>query len=375
MTTSANKTLRLRRVGYVFEERYLWHTPWIVQFSPLVQPFQHWEHAETKRRFHNLLLVSGIYDSLNHLKDVNPVNEEDLQLVHTSEYIQNIKTQSARLEGGLADTETTFSQYAYDIAALAVGGAFLAAKKIMDCEVENAYVLCRPPGHHALEDRGMGFCIFNNIALTAKYLLKNYDSVKKIAIVDFDAHHGNGTQHIFLHDKSVLFISTHQASNFPVNSGFANELGEGEAKGTNINIPLPSGSGGGAFKYAFEKVVIPSLEKFEPDFILVSSGLDASYSDPLSSLILSSQDFAFMAKSLVSAAESLCNGKILFLHEGGYSEHYVPFCGLAVIEAMLGVDEVLKDPFLGEIKSWDGTHLAEHQKKVIDEVMVLHGLS
>ena len=173
----------------------------------------------------------------------------------------------------------------------------------------------------------------------------------------------------------MLFISTHQSSNFPAQSGFANEVGEGEAKGTNINIPLPSGSGGGAFKYAFEKVVIPSLEKFEPDFILVSSGLDASYSDPLSSLILSSQDFAFMAKSLVSAAENLCNGKILFLHEGGYSEHYVPFCGLAVIEAMLGVDEVLKDPFLGEIKSWDGTYLAEHQKKAIDDVIVLHGLS
>lgn len=365
-----------RKVGYIFEERCMWHNPWIVSFSPLLQPFQHWEHAETKRRLHNLLLVSNLYDKLVPLKGFKPATKSDIELVHTTRHVENIQLQSSRMEGGIADAgETTFSQYAFEIACLAAGGAIHAVDKVMQKEMDCAYVLCRPPGHHAVTDAGMGFCIFNNVAIAARHLLKVYPgSIQKIAIVDYDVHHGNGTEEIFYDDSNVLFISIHQDSNFPIDSGHIHDVGGSNAKGYNMNIPFPPGSGSGAYQYAFEKVVIPALHSFRPDFILVSSGFDASYADPLSAMILSSDDFRFMASSLVQASVDLCNGRIVFLHEGGYSESYVPFCGVAVLEAMLGLEkhkgECIQDPFLNEVTRWGGQGLQEHQKQVVDQVVV-----
>lgn len=201
----------------------------------------------------------------------------------------------------------------------------------------------RPPGHHARPSEGMGFCIFNNIAIAAKYLLTAYpDTIRNIAIVDYDVHHGNGTQDIFLNDDHCLFISIHQDCNFPLHSGDVTDTGEknssrakinsnscngnddddeeGRSFYTTINVPLPPGSGKGAYKCAFETIVIPALDRFKPDFILVSSGFDASYADPLSAMMLSSEDFHFMAESLVSTADRLCHGRTVFFHEGGYSE-------------------------------------------------------
>jgi acetoin utilization deacetylase AcuC-like enzyme len=292
--------------------------------------------------------------------------------------VEDIQLQSSRMEGGLADTETTFSQYAYEIASLAAGGAIHAVDKVMQKDVDCAYVLCRPPGHHAVTDAGMGFCIFNNVAIAARYLLKTYpESIRKIAIVDYDVHHGNGTEEIFYNDSDVLFISIHQDSNFPIDSGHVHDIGGSDAQGCNINIPLPPGSGSGAYKYVFEKVVTPALGSFHPDFILVSSGFDASYADPLSAMILSSDDFRFMASSLVQSSLELCDGRIVFMHEGGYSESYVPFCGVAVMEAMLGLEnkeDCVQDPFLKEVTRWGGQGLQEHQRQVIDQVAEMHKL-
>ncbi|KAJ8540751.1 hypothetical protein ON010_g12476 [Phytophthora cinnamomi] len=196
---------------------------------------------------------------------------------------------------------------------------------------------------------------------------------RRIAIVDYDVHHGNGTQEAFYEDDKVLFVSLHQDNNYPADSGAVSERGEGKGEGFSINVPLPPGSGSGAYEYAFKSVVVPTLERFKPDFILVSSGFDASYADPLAAMILSSSVFRFMAHELVEAAERLCGGRIVFAHEGGYSETYVPFCGAAVIEEMLGVREVekqIKDPFLSEVKRWSYQELQEHQKKVVDSVVV-----
>eukprot|EP00557_Chaetoceros_sp_GSL56_P008453 CAMPEP_0176487390 /NCGR_PEP_ID=MMETSP0200_2-20121128/6101_1 /TAXON_ID=947934 /ORGANISM="Chaetoceros sp., Strain GSL56" /LENGTH=386 /DNA_ID=CAMNT_0017884205 /DNA_START=140 /DNA_END=1300 /DNA_ORIENTATION=+ len=368
-----------RKVGYIFEERYMWHDPWIISWSPLLQPFQHWEHAETKRRLHNLLVVSKLYDKLVHLKGFKSASKSDIELVHTSRHIEDIQLRSSRMEGGTADeSTTTFSQYAYEIASLAVGGAMHAVEKVMQKEVDCAYVLCRPPGHHAITDAGMGFCLFNNIAIAAKYLLKIYpETIQKIAIVDYDVHHGNGTEEIFYNDPNVLFISIHQDSNFPINSGHIHDIGGNDAEGFNINIPLPPGSGSGAYQYVFEKVVTPALHSFQPDFILVSSGFDASYADPLSAMILSSDDFRFMASSLIQSSNELCHGRIVFMHEGGYSESYVPFCGAAVIEAMLGLEDkedIIQDPFLTEVTGWGGQGLQGHQKDVVDQVAQLQYL-
>ncbi|KAF1786649.1 Histone deacetylase domain [Phytophthora cactorum] len=307
-------------VGYVYDERYLWHRPWSQHYSALVEPFRHWESPETKRRFHSLLAVSGLLDQL-------------------------LERLSLREEGGNAGEEAPFSQFAFDIARLSVGGVLAAVDAVMDGRVDTAYALTRPPGHHAVADRGMGFCLLNNVAITAKHLLETCSTqIKKIAIVDYDVHHGNGTQEAFYDDD---------------------RRGEGKGLGFNVNLPLPPGSGSGAYEYAFKSAVVPALESFKPDFVLVSSGFDASYADPLAAMILSSSVFRVMAHELIEAAKRLCRGRIVFAHEGGYSE---------TDRGTTGVQDVgkqIKDPFLSEVERWEYQELQEHQKEVVDTVVDL----
>lgn len=366
-----------RRVGYVFDERYMWHRPWSLQYTALVEPFKHWESPETKRRFHALLAVSGILAKLHAITAV-PVTKAQLVLVHTEQYIGEIEAKSQREEGGEAGEDAPFSQFAFDIACLSAGGVLQAAEAVMQGSVSAAYALTRPPGHHATPTRGMGFCLFNNVAITAKHLLQKYpQNIRKIAIVDYDVHHGNGTQDVFYDDDSVLFISLHQANNYPAYSGAWQEKGEDAGDGFTINVPLPPGSGSGAYTYAFERVVVPALRRFEPDFILVSSGFDASYADPLAAMILSSQVFRFMAQQVIQVADQLCGGRVVFAHEGGYSETYVPFCGAAVVEALLRLDDPkdqIVDPFLEEVERWEYQELQTHQQQITDKVVELHGL-
>lgn len=236
--------------------------------------------------------------------------------------------------------------------------------QVLSGRATNAYALIRPPGHHAEPDKAMGFCFFNNIAIAARYAQAKY-SVRKVAIVDFDVHHGNGTQTIFWEDPSVLFISLHQDSNYPIGRGLATERGQGKGHGFNINVPLPPGSGRGAYAAAMDRVVVPALNAFGPDLILVSSGFDASYLDPLSSMMASSDCYRAMASKLVAAAAKHCAGRLIFLHEGGYSEVYVPYCGLAVMEALSGIQSGVKDPMIEEVYNYGYQELQAHQDLVI----------
>lgn len=196
--------------------------------------------------------------------------------------------------------------------------------------------------------------------------------------MDYDVHHGNGTQDAFWSDPNVLFISIHQHHNYPQDSGDLDEIGDPNspgALGTTINIPLPPGSGSGAYGYAFERVVIPAVRRFAPDLILVSSGFDGSYADPLGSMMLSSRDFGAMAGALISAAGELCGGRIVFAHGGGYSKDYVPFCGLAVVEALQNKPSLVPDDYLPEIQRWGYQELQPHQYLLIEKVAQLHALS
>ena len=223
----------------------------------------------------------------------------------------------------------------------------------------------RPPGHHADADQGHGFCCFNNVAIAAAHAIAALE-LRRVAVVDYDVHHGNGTEGSFYSRDDVLFVSLHQDRLYPLDTGDVDRVGEGAGRGYNLNVPLPPGSGVGAYKDAFARVVMPALEAFRPDLILVSSGFDPSFLDTLGRMLLRAEDFAWMARQLCDAADRLCGGRIVFSHEGGYSEVYVPFCGVAVLEAMSAVDSGVKDPFAGDVGPERWLELQPHQKAAVD---------
>jgi len=227
----------------------------------------------------------------------------------------------------------------------------------------------RPPGHHALPDRGMGFCTFNNVAIAVRAVQRSH-GVERIAIVDWDVHHGNGTQAIFYEDPNVLTISVHQDRCYPIDSGAADERGTGAGIGANLNIPLPAGSGHGAYVAAFERVVVPALQRFSPELVVVASGFDASAYDPLGRMLLHSDSYRALTERLLEAT----GGRLAAIHEGGYSEFYVPFCGLAVVETLAGRRTEVEDPYLEETRLMAGHELTDVQREVIGSVAAGAGL-
>ena len=237
------------------------------------------------------------------------------------------------VDGGDAGGLTPFAKGGFVIASLAAGGVIALFDAVMNGKVDNGYALVRPPGHHALPDQGFGFCIFNNIAIGIKHIQET-QNVSRVASIDWDVHHGNGTQTVFYSDPSVLSISMHQSGCYPHDSGKLEENGEDKGQRTNININIPPNAGHAAYLYAFERVVIPALYKFKPNLIVVASGFDAGGMDPLARMLCDGETFRKMTKMAKSAAGELCEGKVAMTHEGGYSPAHVPFCGLAVIEEL-----------------------------------------
>ena len=354
--------------GWNFHELYLWHdTGNAATFFPpglTIEPGEHAENASTKRRFRNLMEVSGLIDQLAPLPSV-PITDADLALFHTRDYIEKIRTLSAD-RGGDASHLTPFGPGGYDIAKLAVGGTSAVLEAVADGRVKNGYALVRPPGHHAERDKGMGFCLFANVPI-AIMKLRQAKKIGRVAVVDWDVHHGNGTQQAFYDDPETLVISLHQDGLFPRDGrGSIAETGEGRGEGTNINVPLPPGCGSGAYLSAFERIVVPALRKFRPDMIVVCSGFDAAVLDPLGRMMLHSDTYRTMTAMLMAVADDLCGGRLAMSHEGGYSASYVPYCGLAVMEQLSGVKTPIDDPFLGNVSGYPGQDLLQlHQEAAI----------
>lgn len=251
----------------------------------------------------------------------------------------------------------------YEIALLAAGGAIEAVNAVLDGTVDNCYALLRPAGHHAEPDCGLGFCIFNNAVLAAMHA-RAERSMSRIAILDWDVHHGNGTQTAFYSDPNTLTISIHQDGRFPLRTGKLGERGDGEGFGCNINVPLPPGCGHGAYTAAFEQVVSPALDAFKPDLIIVASGYDAGGFDSMAHMMAHSDTFRMMASSVIAAADRHTSGRLVVLHEGGYSTYHVPFCGLAVIETMVGTSSGVSDPYIS-IANLPYQELQPHQATII----------
>ena len=356
--------------GYVWHELYGWHdtgtNAGLFGSNPLLglQPFNHFESAESKKRMHELLAVSGLLDRLVRITP-RPATEEEILRVHSRTHLDRIRAESDLPKGGDAgDGFSPFGHGGYDIALLAAGGAIAALDAVLDGTVDNAYALVRPPGHHATSSMGMGFCIFSNLAIAVKHAVA-VRGVGKVAVVDWDVHHGNGTQSAFYEDPNVLTISVHQDCVFPPNSGHLYERGAGAGIRYAINVPLPPGTGNGGYIETFERVVVPALRTFAPDLIMVACGFDAGAPDPLARQMVTAAGFRRLTELVCGVADEVCGGRVVMTHEGGYSPVYVPFCGLAVLEAMSGVKTAIDDPFDPIFGHMGQQGLQAHQAELI----------
>ena len=299
------------------------------------------ENPETKRRLKNLLEVTGLMAELS-VRSAPAATRDDLLRVHPAAYLDRFAALSAA-EGGELGPRAPFGKGGYDIAALSAGLALRAVADVMRGGARNAYALTRPPGHHCLPDRPNGFCLLANIAIAIR-TAQAAGLGRRFAVIDWDVHHGNGTEAIFLDDPEVLAISLHQERNYPTDTGGVEVRGTGAARGANLNIPLPPGTGHRGYVQAFERLVIPALQAHKPDAIIVACGFDAAALDPLGRMLATVETFRAMTRATMQAADALCGGRVICVHEGGYSEAYVPFCGHAVIAELAGSAIDAPDP-------------------------------
>jgi acetoin utilization deacetylase AcuC-like enzyme len=267
---------------------------------------------------------------------------EDVELVHDTEYIRFVDT-FCRAGGGFMDLEDTVaSPESFEVALYAVGGTLKAVNLVMEKKFENAFALVRPPGHHAEKFRAFGFCIFNNVAIAAKYLLQRF-KLQRILILDIDAHHGNGTQETFYETNKVLYISLHQDPRTFPGTGFIDEIGEGEGLGYNVNIPFPFRTGDQIYLKAIREIVAPIICQYKPQFTLVSAGLDGHYTDPVGNLSLSAVCYQEIYETIVNLASKICEGRLVSVLEGGYSVKFVGKIAAATIAKMTDAFYVMDD--------------------------------
>ena len=229
--------------------------------------------------------------------------------------------------------DTAICEESYDVARDATGAVLEAADAVMRGDVSSAFCAVRPPGHHATATRGMGFCIFNHVAIAARHLQKKH-GLERIAIIDWDVHHGNGTEEIFIEDPSVLYVSLHENDIYP-HTGPATERGRGEGEGTTLNIPLPGGSDGELALAAWDTLANPAIDAFQPDFLLISAGFDARVDDPIGGLRWTDETFAAMTRRCVELAEKWCGGKIVSVLEGGYNPQGLASAAVAHVKALV----------------------------------------
>jgi acetoin utilization deacetylase AcuC-like enzyme len=273
-------------------------------------------------------------------------SEDELATVHERAYIHEVEEAARKVaedannsDGRMTRrfaTDTYVSAKSYEAALKAAGAPLTAIDAIMKGEVDNAYCLVRPPGHHAVAESAMGFCLFNNVAVAARYAIDHY-GLERVMIIDFDVHHGNGTQEMFYDDPRVLYFSTHQSPFYP-GTGLSQERGEGAGEGTTINVPLPAMTGYETLEPVFRQVMAPAADRFDPQLILVSAGFDAHWDDPLGQMNLSTAGFAQLMRIIIEEAQFLCKGKLVLVQEGGYSLDAMSACVATCINLLLGDD-------------------------------------
>lgn len=312
-----------KTTGYLYDDQYLDH---------LTGMF----HPESPKR---LTAINNGVSSATWYKDLVKIKAKDvdtkiISLVHDHNYISKVKRECKSGYNGLSTGDTTICQKSFTVAIKAVGGILAAADVIMSGQAKNAFCAVRPPGHHASQNQGMGFCLFNNIAILARYAQHHHD-LEKILIIDWDVHHGNGTQDLFYNDNTVFFMSTHQYPWYP-GTGHLNEKGDGKGKGFTLNRPLPAGTGNKEIIKIFKNDFLPAAKSFKPDLTLISAGFDSRIGDPLGNFLIDDEGFRDLTKIILEIANINGNGKLISVLEGGYN-----LKGLStVVSAHL--DELLK---------------------------------
>lgn len=310
-----------RKTAIVYDDDYLRHDTGV-----------HPENGGRLKAIMDVLSKAPLTEDLVFMKP-RKAPLECVEYVHPIEYIRGIE-RACQTGTRFLDADTVISPHSYWVALLAVGGVLTAVDAIMNGRADNAVALIRPPGHHAEPERAMGFCLFNNVAIGARYAQKRYD-LSRVAIIDWDVHHGNGTQRIFYSDSSVLYVSLHQYPHYP-GTGSRGEEGVGEGRGFTLNFPLSAGSGDIEYLSIFEKHILPKLREFGPQIIFISAGFDAHKDDPLAGMRLTNQGFVMMTDVLVQFSEQYCEDRIVSVLEGGYNLATLPATLLNHIRALSG---------------------------------------
>lgn len=325
----------------------------------MIEPSRGYASDPDMRRAQALVEVTGVMDGFERVT-AREATDEELLTVHTRELIERIEKLSS-IGYGDAGSYAPVGYHSARAARLAAGAAIEAAAVTVQ-EGGNAYCMVRPPGHHAESSRSMALCLYNNTALAARSAQRA--GARRVAIVDWDVHYGNGISEVLADDPDALYVSLHQAGLYPPGRGTVLETGGTGAPWTEINVPLPPGSGGGAYLAAMERIVEPALRRFRPDVILVAAGVDASGHDPMGRMLLTSRSFHELTTLVKRLSHELCEGKLVLIHEGGYSAWYQPQCILATAAALLG-DTAPFDPFEHSLGNVPGQELQKHQERVI----------
>jgi acetoin utilization deacetylase AcuC-like enzyme len=265
--------------------------------------------------------------------DIEPAQLRQIEEIHSRTYIDSVK-RLCESGGGHLDGDTPVSARSYEVALLAAGGAISAARAVAAGELDNAFCAVRPPGHHAERDHGMGFCVFNNVAVAARYLQKE-QGLAKIAVLDWDVHHGNGTQWAFYDDPTVLYASVHQYPFYP-GTGAASQTGEGAGVGYTLNVPMPGSCGDSEYLSILEETVVPAIRQFGPHFLLISAGFDAHRADPIGGMNMTTDGFAEMTRGMKAVAAETCGGKLVSVLEGGYDLDALAESVVAHLSVLIG---------------------------------------
>ena len=312
----------MTHTGVVWDPVYLEH----------VTDAGHPDHPRRLRRLYDCLAGSS---TAGRFITVPPrcASDQEILMVHSPAYLNKVKATVGKGAAALS-ADTLTCDRSFHVAAMAAGGVVKAIGRVLDGELSNALVLCRPPGHHAERSRAMGFCIFNNIAIGAMTARKMM-GLSRVMVVDWDLHHGNGTQHVFERDPTVFFFSSHQFPHYP-NTGHATETGLGPGEGNTMNVPLMKGCGDGEFISIYQRLCMPVARAFKPELILVSAGLDIHADDSLGAMSVSPAGFAGLTRLMLDLAREICHGRVVFCLEGGYDADAMASGVLAMIDELTG---------------------------------------